>query len=386
MGQGERHDKLPHSARASDAVALDRVPWPHRARVTIQHPDRRRAQRSSRPPVGNRTDVDRIRDIPIGQVAADLGFRLDSRGRGLCRLPGHDDTRPSFALRPRWNGFVCYPCRKHGSVIDLTMLMEGLDFLRACRWLGERYLGERYADGAAPRRSNSASAPTAVANPELYSWLLDQSPLGDGGRAYLSARGFSAATLAAFRIGQVADRPALLRAARREFGEDRLRRAGLVRDGRRGPDLVFPSHYLLFPFLFDGAVSYIQARRADGAPAYRWLCPGGMLAPAFNSDILSQGHATVMICEGVTDTLSAHELGRPAIGLTGANARLDPETIARLRGHNVVLLGDSDKAGRGFARDIVRLLSAHGITAIARSLPGGANDLNDLLRQQRGLA
>lgn len=377
-------------------VARDRVPRPHRARVTVQRRDRQRAQRSRRPPVGNRIDVDRIRDIPIGPVATGLGFRLDARGRGLCRLPGHDDTRPSFGLRPRWNGFVCYPCREHGSVIDLVMLMEGLDFLPACRWLGERYLGEGYADGATPRRSNSASrpspklkpspAPTAVADPELYSWLLEQSPLGDGGRAYLSARGFSAATLDAFRIGQVADRPALLRAARREFGDARLRRAGLLRDGRRGPDLVFPSHYLLFPFLVDGAVSYIQARRADGAPAYRWLGPAGMLAPAFNSDILGQGHATVMICEGVTDTLSAHELGRPAIGLTGANARLDLETIARLCGHNIVLIGDSDNAGQGFAREIVRLLGGHGITAIARSLPGGANDLNDLLRQQRGLA
>ncbi len=274
------------------------------------------------------------------------------------------------------------------------MLMEGLDFLPACRWLSARYLGE-HAEGAVPRRANAIPrsaprlkpppAPTIVADPELYGWILDQSPLGDGGRAYLSARGFSAATLATFRIGQVADRPALLRAARRDFGEDRLRRAGLLRDTRRGPDLAFPSHYLLFPFLADGAVTYIQSRRSDAMPAYRWLCPAGLLAPAFNIDVLSQGHATVMICEGVTDTLSAHELGRPAIGLTGANARLDPATIEKLRGHNIVLLGDSDRAGRGFARDIVRLLASHGITAIARALPGGANDLNDVLRQQRGL-
>jgi DNA primase len=92
-----------------------------------------------------------------------------------------------------------------------------------------------------------------------------------------------------------------------------------------------------------------------------------------------------MICEGVTDTLSAHELGRPAIGLTGANAKLDLATIEKLRGHNVALLGDNDRAGKGFARDIVRLLASHGITAIAQSLPDGANDLNDVLRQKRGL-
>ena len=100
--------------------------------------------------------------------------------------------------------------------------------------------------------------------------------------------------------------------------------------------------------------------------------------------MLDQGHPTILICEGVTDTLSAHELGRPAIGLIGVNAQLNPATIARLRGHNVVLIGDRDTPGQRFARGTVRLLSQQGITAVARKLPAGANDLNDVLLLQTG--
>lgn len=354
-----------------------------------------RTRPAQRAPARERLDFGRIRDIPIASVAADLGFKLNARGGGLCRLPGHDDHNPSFALRLRSNSFQCFACRRHGSVIDLVMEMEGLDLISACRWLSERYLGARLAGGQAlralaPARA-SASPPTALLrtvapDTELNGWLLDQSPLAAEGRAYLTGRGFSGETLAAFRIGQVGNRSALRRAAIARFGVERMRRCGLLYDGRWGTDLVFPSRYLLFPFLINGAVSYLQARRSDDRSDFRWVCPANMLPPAFNLDVLDQNHATVLICEGVTDTLSAHELGHPAIGLTGAKAHFDPTTMARLRGRNILLIGDRDAAGQGFAREMVQLLSRQSITAIARALPAGVNDLNDLLRKQRGLA
>lgn len=342
-----------------------------------------------------RVDVERIRAVPIATVAAELGFRLNQRGGGLCRLPGHEDRRPSFTLRLSSNSFKCFACGRGGSVIDLVMTMEGLDFLQACHWLSERYLGERdtrtlsrnraSASHLAAPRSTKVATPTTAPDPELYSWLLDRSPLCSDGVAYLTARGFSAATLQAFRIGQIGDRAPLRRAAVDHFGEQRLRRCGLLRDGRWGAELVFPTRYLLFPFLVAGAVTYLQARRPDAKSDYRWFCPAGLLPPAYNVDALDGDQATILICEGVTDTLSAFEMGHAAIGVVGANARLEQQIIARLRGRNIVLVGDRDAAGRAFARDTVRLLSQRGITAISRSLPADINDLNDLLRQQRGL-
>lgn len=344
---------------------------------------------------GRLLDVERIREIPIASVAADLGFKLSKSGMALCRLPGHDEHRPSFSLRLRSNSFKCFSCGRDGSVIDLVMFMEGLEFLPACRWLEARYLGEHGTEGASLRRAIPSArtqarkaalpADTGVPDPEIYGWILDQSPLSAGGKEYMKARGFSEETLANFRIGQVGDRSALRRSALESFGEERLHRCGLLRNGSRGSELIFPSYYLLFPFLAAGVVTYLQARRPDEGTKYRWCCPYGLLPPAFNLDVLDQGHATILICEGVTDTLSAHELHRPAIGLVGANAHLDLTVIERLRGHNVILVGDRDVAGQRFARDMIRLLSQQGITAIARKLPADANDINDLLRQQRGV-
>lgn len=347
----------------------------------------------------SRFDLDRIHAIPIHSVAADLGFSLNARGTGLCRLPGHEDHNPSFSAKSTTNRFACYACGCKGDVIDLVMIMGGLDFKRACGWLSEKYLGEisrlpshvtrtlaiARSVGAAPRPRTFAKS-IGAPDDEVYSWILEHSPLNETGKAYLQTRGFMPPTTQTFRIGQIGNRTALLGDAVREFGRQRLRACGLINKGQFGERLVFPSNYLLFPFVADGAVIYLQARRSDQSPQWRWLCLDSLLPPVFNLDALSSNASTISICEGVTDVVSAHELGLNAIGLVGANGHLDKVTVQRLRGRNVAIYGDADSAGTRFARGLVEMLAGHGITAIPKRLPPDANDLNDHLRKTRGLA
>jgi DNA primase len=107
---------------------------------------------------------------------------------------------------------------------------------------------------------------------------------------------------------------------------ERLRRCGLVSDGKFGDRFVFPTGYLLFPFYGRRQTSGIFRRVAQTAGAqWRWLCLSNLLPPVFNQSALCAGTATISICEGVSDVISAHELGMSAIGLVGANARLDDE-------------------------------------------------------------
>jgi DNA primase len=182
----------------------------------------------------------------------------------------------------------------------------------------------------------------------------------------------------------VSDRSQVLSSAVRRFGQERLRHCGVTADGSFGERLVFPTGYLLFPFIMEGEVAYLQARRPDQEAKWRWLCPHGLLPPVFNQDVLSSDVPTISICEGVTDVISAHELGLVAIGLVGVNGHLDSGTIAKLSGRNVAIYGDVDDAGSRFSRQLVRLLAAKGITAISKRLPKGVNDLNDQLRKMRG--
>ena len=242
-----------------------------------------------------RYDLERIKAIPIARVAADLGFVLSPSGSGRCLLPGHPDQRPSFSLRMATNGFSCFGCQRSGSVIDLIMAMDNIDFSAACRWLDAHYLNRTVAP-ARPRSPQSInqqyssvaeeSSPYAF-DPEVYGWILNQSPLAESGRDYLRQRAFSADTIAHFRVGQIGERTALFRRAMSKFGMARLDGAGLVMQGRYGPLLCLPSNYLLFPFLQEGTVAYLQARRADDGKDYRWFCPAKLLPPTYNLDALA---------------------------------------------------------------------------------------------------
>jgi len=347
----------------------------------------------------NKFDLASIRAIPLRAVAIDLGFGLTAGGTGRCRLPGHDDRNPSFSIRSATNRFTCYACGENGDVIDLVMKMRNISFVDACEWLTDRHLGgasvrpemgRRPAGGAAATKHASsmpAKAEHAVApDHEAFEWLLLDSKLSSSGYDYLASRGFSAETIAHFRVGQIGDRGKAMRKAVARFGLERLRRCGLVCDGKFGDRFVFPAGYLLFPFIIDGNVAYLQARRPDSGTQWRWLCPNSLLPPVFNRSALSDGTATISICEGVTDVISAHELGMPAIGLVGANARLEDATLDLLRGRNVAIFGDRDAAGSRFARHLVDRLAEIGVTAIPKRLPPGADDLNDRLRRVRGLS
>lgn len=344
------------------------------------------------------TDLDALKGIPIASVAAVLKIRILANGRGRCPLPGHEDRNPSFALRFKTNRFRCFACGRHGSVIDLVMEIECLDFTGACRWLRERF-SDRAADGRSiahrmssrhlsrSRFSRPRVADTELAaDPEVFGWLLAQSPLQASGRSYLASRDIGDATIDHFRVGQIGDRASLLSDACARFGEERLKSCGIVAEGRFGARLVFPSGYLLFPFLESVAVLYLQARRADNGAEHRWLCPAKLPPPAFNLDALASASRSILICEGVTDVLSAREMGKDALGLLGASSQLNPAVIAKLKRRNVIVIGDADAPGQKFARTLVDTLGASGITAVSRLPPGGANDLNAYLQLRRSEA
>jgi DNA primase len=87
---------------------------------------------------GTVTLAERAREVkaqcPIEEVVAHYReVKPSGTARFVCRcLCGRNtDRRPSFTLYKRDNGFHCFACGAHGSVIDLVMLAEGCDFRTA---------------------------------------------------------------------------------------------------------------------------------------------------------------------------------------------------------------------------------------------------------------
>ena len=248
-------------------------------------------------------------------------------------------------------------------------------------------------------RSSNAQIRSAIpqgttmrhADSTLYQRLLALCPLKSSATQYLLQRAISAKTISQFKVGQVSDSKSTAARLIDEFGYTRADEAGvLFRDKwKRSVRLIFPNHSLVFPFLDHGRIIYMQARSLQHqSPGRKWWNLVARPRQIFNVDALSSKAAErIAICEGVIDTMSAVEFDYTAFGILGIHMRLAVNQLHELRGKEVHILLDWDSPGEAAAITLQQELARYGIHSVRKTRPSPrANDLNDYLREQRGLS
>jgi len=86
--------------------------------------------------VMDRQELQRLRDLPIEEVAERLGLQVT---RHKCLCPFHDDHHASMSFKVSKNTFRCFVCGASGGPIDLVMKYLRKDFREACRWLADEH-------------------------------------------------------------------------------------------------------------------------------------------------------------------------------------------------------------------------------------------------------
>lgn len=330
---------------------------------------------------------DKLRSIPIVRVAEKLKIKTNAAGIGHCPFPRHSDANPSFSISKQRNMYKCFGCGRAGSVLDLVKDYFEVDIRQAAEWLSAEFIGGNTIKLYPPPRNRAEPNDSGgEPDPEIYRWLIDQSPLRDDGLEYLLARKISESTIRKFEIGQVQNISSLIAKAISIWGENRVQRSGLttsVASNRFNP--VFTNGYILFPFFNGRDCSYLQAR-AIRSEEPRWKCLARVKPRIFNQNVLSgPARRSIYICEGLTDVLSAAELGYDAIGLLGASSSMPRPIIDALRGKFVHLIPDQDAAGARMGQRLQQELAQHGISVVVQELPPGCKDINELLgRKDRG--
>lgn len=323
------------------------------------------------------------RDADVRGVGLALGLAMPPgrRRSGRCPLPDHVDRDPSFWISPDGRRWKCFGCQRSGDALDLVRVARSCDLRAALE-----HLRDWRGVSAVAQARVSAGPPVSTwrePDPEVYARLMELSPLSARGRDYLASRAIAARVVEVSRVGEIAADRRAFDCLRREFGETRLDSAGLLGGelgGSRRP--LFRGPALLFPFQEDGVPVALQARSLGGGDA-RWMGLRGQRKRAYRllGDDRLRG---VWICEGVTDALTAAGLGHDALGMLGADAGLDDATLVLLRGRDVYVVGDNDDRGRGFTKRLLRLLSAHAISADEFQVPAPFKDLNDWSMSSRG--
>ena len=352
--------------------------------------------------MGYREESSLLNQLTIQVVGSLLGLRLPLTGHIHCPFPDHDDRTPSFQVKKPGNRWICYGCDRRGGAIDFVKVYHGTNFMEAKRWLADRV--DTVRPGTPPARDHVnfrttgpkplPMADEAVEPPPdhvLYEALLRHAPLQPNGLRYLLSRGLTEPIISASRVGQLSNCSIILEHLIREYGYQRVKTAGLLAKSSTSTTLrlLFPKESLIFPFLENEQIAYLQVRLLSKTEAKgKWRNLNRRKRHIYNVDtILRSSRKPFAICEGVMDTLSAIELGYNAIGLLGVSTQLNANQVTKLRDRQVDILLDWDPAGNRRSAELQKQLRRFGIASTRKRQPApGVKDLNDYLISLRKCA
>lgn len=314
-------------------------------------------------------DRTRIEDV-IGEY---VGLRKAGAGslKGLC--PFHDEKTPSFNVRPTRGVFHCFGCGEGGDAVAFVMKIEVVGFVEAVERLADRigYKLHYEGGGMSAQRDRGTRSRLLEANKaaaEFYAARL-RSPEGAPGMQFLTARGFDAAAAAVFGCGYAPGgwdtlTKHLLSSG---FTFEELEKAGLSREGQRGPidrfhrRLVWPIRDLGGDVVGFGARRLFDDDRIEAKYLNTNETPVYQKAKVlFGLDLAKREIARsrqVVVVEGYTDVMAMHQAGvKTAVASCGtAFGAEHVAVIRRLIGDDSFDLGeviytfDGDAAGQAAA-------------------------------------
>jgi len=320
--------------------------------------------------------------------------QLRRQGRnyvGLC--PWHDDTRPSLQVNPERQSFKCWVCDIGGDVFSFVMKMDGVAFPEALALLADQAgiplqrqkHGAGNAQGEASDKRHLYQA-MAWAEKEYHECLL-RDPEAEVGRRYLQQRGITPESVQKFHLGFAPNRWDWIqrRAAAAGFKPKTLETIGLIVPSESGrPYDKFRGRVLFSirdvqgrPVGFGGRVlpesgSTSRAKYLNSAETPLFFKSSLLYGLDVARDAIRKSHHTVLVMEGYTDCIVAHQYGFEnavaALGTAVGNRHV--QTLKRFA-EQIVLVLDGDEAGQKRTNEVLELFVAENVDLRIVTLPEG---------------
>ncbi len=322
---------------------------------------------------------------------------LKKKGRemvGLC--PFHDDHRPSMNVNPVKQIFKCFSCGAGGDVFKFIQMRENLTFPQAVERLAERANirlqktevrrqrtegGGQQPEEVDPNRLAKANAWAA----KYFQKTLEDANIGKLARDYVAERKISAESVKKWQIGLASSAPdGLINAAKAHKAPLKLlEQAGLVAGGQD----KFVNRLMFTITDVTGRVIGFGGRTLDGNGAKYINSPTTVLFDKSNClygleqarhEIVATG--TVVVVEGYTDCIMAHQFGCCNVVATlGTSLTAGHGRMLRRYAKKVVLVFDSDVAGMTAANRALDVCLAQGLDIRLASVPQGKDPCDYLL-------
>ena len=318
-------------------------------------------------------------------------------GRWTGPCPFHQETKPSFSVRPAEGLFYCFGCQAAGDAIDFYCRVNGLEFREGLEQLAEKVgvqlTAARRDPREAERRSARQESLTLHGLAQDYYVRTLHSARGQEALAYVARRGLSKEMAERFGLGASPDGWHDLENFLRSKGHEPMAgvKAGLLVKNEKGNvydrfrgRLMFPIHSLAGQVIAFGA----RALSAEDDPKYLnssesdIYTKGENLYGLFQARRAMAHHKIGLLTEGYLDVMSLHQFGfNNACGVLGT--ALTPGQVRRLAGFcsRVDLVFDGDGAGRKAALRSAEMVLSAGLACRVVDLPED-EDVDSLLQKQ----
>ncbi|HEX6374358.1 MAG TPA: DNA primase [Allosphingosinicella sp.] len=308
--------------------------------------------------------------------------------------PFHKEKTPSFYVNDEKSFWHCFGCGVHGDAIRWLTDARGLPFMDAVKELADAAgMDVPAPDPRSQEKAERASGLYDVMAAAQH-WFEEQLAglEGAGARAYLEQRGISEATRRRFGFGYAPDSRGKLRAALKDFGNDKLIEAGLLvaPDDEREPYDRFRGR-LMFPIrdrrgrviAFSGRILGAGEPKYLNSPDTPLFDKGRTLFNIDKAAAASREAKRVIVVEGQMDVIALDQagLGEAVAPLGTALTEAQLGLLWRLS-PSPILCFDGDMAGRKAAvRAALRALPHVGPDRSLgfAALPAG-QDPDDLVR------
>lgn len=331
-------------------------------------------------------DLNRIKEISILSIAHKLNIEVKRNNKAIC-YNGHDSKTPSLSFNDKKGFYKCFGCNEKGDNIELVQNSLKLDFNESCQWIQNAFNLSSVKNvpvKTVSKRSVSQKVEVVFsANPEIYSWLIGRLSLSDESRTYLKSRGFNDALIDSLKIKDYNPSSNFFQDLISTWSREQLICCGLVKLTESGLiKLIWWDRTILFPFLNSRSeVEYIQGRRL-GNDDPKYLNLKGVAPTLYNQGVLSRAKkgSKLIICEGITDTISGIQLGFSCVGVLGASG-FKSEWSKLFLDFEIFVLPDNDSGGQTFFHDLSIQFAKVGKSIRRVNLPK-SNDLNDYINDK----
>lgn len=313
---------------------------------------------------------------------------------GLC--PFHSEKTPSFTVSPDKQIYYCFGCGAGGNAISFLMKIEGLSFVEALKSLSVRYGIEIPEKKLTPDQQKRISERERLfdVNSLACSFFrenLKSESEGKLARDYLLSRSLDVRVTDGFALGFATDSwDSLLKFLRsRNVDPSYAEMAGLAVKGKNGSlydrfrnRIVFPIHDVSGRITgFGGRVLDDSKPKYLNSPETRLYHKGKSLYGLSQARDACRSEGTVFIAEGYLDLIAFHQRGMVnSVATLGTALTVDQVRLLKGYATTMVLVYDSDEAGRAAAARSIDVFLKEGVDAYVLLLPDG-HDPDSFLRE-----